>query len=109
MTDIVVTLPINRGGLFHLQDKVEEPSFWRMKQRPKRFDDRDKVFICTEGLVRGFFEVYNIYYEDDPHYEEDYMHWLIEFEPETWTEIKPIKMRGFQGFRYRKFKWEFTE
>ena len=100
--DIVVTLPVDRGGFFHLEEKAEDPSYWAMKRRPKNFSLNDKVFICTEGEVHGYFEVVDIYYDTGE--------WIIDFIHDSWTELdSPIKMKGFQGFRYRKFDYEEEE
>lgn len=108
MTDIVVTLPRDRGGLFHLYEKSDEPSYWSMERKPKDFTENDSVFICCEGVVHGFFEVSEYYQEDDPD-DPEYGKWCINFEDESWTSIIPIPMRGFQGFRYRKFKYELSD
>ena len=105
MTDIVVTLPVKRGGLFHLHEKSEDPSYWSMKRKPKDFTTDDKVFICTEGVVHGYFEVFEFYQEEDPD-DPEYGMWCISFEDGSWEEIVPIPMRGFQSFRYRKFDYK---
>lgn len=105
--DIVVTLPVDRGGLFHLQEKSETPSYWSMKRKPVNFTKNDLVFICTEGVVHGFFETEEFYLEDREDNTELGM-WIIEFMPGSWSEIIPIAMKGFQGFRYRKFEYSTT-
>ena len=126
MTDIVVTLP--KGNMGHLYEKIDatkedELTWWDMKRQPNRFNDDEKVFVVCAGKVRGFFTVayirhhfpyavpyaaqkigylHEIYYEipiDDDETE-------IRIFFDEWTAIKPIKMKGFQGFRYRKFQWE---
>ena len=94
--DIVVTLPVDRGGLFHLHEKQEVPSYWSMKRQPKNLTPNDNVFICTEGQVHLYFEIDEFGWEDGE--------FIIYFD--IWTEIKPIPMKGFQGFRYRKFDYE---
>lgn len=97
--DIVVTLP-KTEGVEHLWEKITEESYWEMKRLPKKFDQEiDKVFILTEGKVRGFFTVHNIEFHED----EDRPYRIIF---EEWTDIKHIPMKGFRSFRYRKFKWE---
>jgi len=96
--DIVVTLPIERGGLFHLHEKAEESSYWAMKRKPKNITSESRVFICTEGKVHGYFKIEKYQWEDGE--------FIIYFDDESWTEIKIISMRGFQGFHYRKFDYE---
>ena len=94
--DIVVTLPVDRGGLFHLHEKMEVPSYWFMKRKPKSITEDSKVFICTEGKVHCYFFIDECGWEDGE--------FIIYFD--DWELIKPIKMKGFQGFRYRKFDFE---
>lgn len=96
MMDIVVTLPVDRGGLFHLHEKMEVPSYWSMKRKPKSLTSDSKVFVCTEGKVHLYFEINECLWEDGK--------FIIYFG--DWIEIKPIRMKGFQGFRYRKFNFE---
>jgi len=108
MTDIVVTLPKKEGGFDHLHEKIhtieneEELAYWHMKRFPKKFQHPfEKMFVCADGIVRGFFTIDHVEYEEINEYDKPYIIWLKE-----WTPIKPIKMKGFRGFRYRKFKWE---
>ncbi len=103
--DIVVTLPKKEGGFDHLCEKVhtieheEELAYWHMKRFPKTFDeDVDKIFICADGTIHGFFTVDNVEYDE---FDEVHVVWFKE-----WTTIKPIRKKGFRGYQYRKFKWE---
>ena len=103
--DIVVTLPKKEGGFDHLHDKVHtiehegELAYWHMKRFPKKFaHPHDKIFICADGTIHGFFTVDHIEHDE---YDDNYVVWFKE-----WTTIKPIRMAGFRGYRYRKFQWE---
>ena len=103
--DIIVTLPKKEGGFDHLHEKIHtiehegELAYWYMRRFPKNFDEaHDKVFICADGQIHGFFTVDEVEHDE---YDEQYKIWF-----EDWTTIKPIPMKGFQGFRYARFQWE---
>jgi len=118
----VVTLP--KGDMKHLQEKIEALgdswSWWDMKREPKDFTDSDNVFIVCAGKVHGYFTVNHILHEGD--YENakailkttlDMINavgipmgdWIrIVFR--SWIPILKIPMKGFQGFRYRKFNYK---
>ena len=102
--DIVVTLPKDLG-VEHLWEKIGDSApYWEMRRFPNNFDqEKDKVFILTEGKIRGFFTVHNVEYHEDYYDDEDDIYVIIF---EKWTDIKHIPMKGFRGFRYRKFEWE---
>lgn len=106
--DIVVTLPKKEGGFEHLHDKIHtiehegELAYWYMGRFPINFDEEiDKIFVCADGTIHGFFTIYNVVYEEDNEYGKPYRVCLND-----WTTIKPIRKKGFRGFQYRKFKWE---
>ena len=109
MADVVVTLPKKEGGFDHLHDKIvtiyseNELAYWYTNRVLNTFDpEADKMFICADGKVHGFFLVDKIEYNEDGfEYGHKYLLWLDE-----WTTIKRIPMKGFRGMRYRKFKWE---
>lgn len=114
ITDIVVTLPISEGGLVHLGEKqvayqYNEMPYWEMGRRPALTGERcltpdSKVFILTEGFIRGYFEI-NDYSWDD----EDYpQYFIIEFNNNSWQSIVLIPKTGFQSFRYRNFEYEIS-
>jgi len=123
--DIVVTLP--KGNLDHLNEKIlaaeeERLVWWDMKREPNQFSSEDKVFIVCAGKLHGYFTVdYTIHnYDYTAAYVapkisifrqeyhripiDDKIEFRIFFD--EWFPVKPIEMRGFQGFRYRKFEWE---
>jgi len=102
--DVIVTLPKKRGGLIHLGEKqaafeINEIPYWEMKRLPVKLDKGDKLFILTEGFIRGYFIVE--YIDDDKEHDGNLKIYLS-----SWTDIKHIKMRGFQGFRYRDFNYQ---
>ena len=99
MTDVLVTLPISRGGLKHLEEKILATLdysmivFWEFNRIPKKLNAGDKLFVVCEGYVRGSFYVSGL--------EE---HRVI---LNSWKKLEPIqKMKGFQGYRYTKLVLE---
>ncbi len=103
MTDVLVTLPISRGGLEHLEEKILATLdftgelllsngysmivFWEFNRIPKKLNAGDRLFVVCEGYVRGSFYVSGL--------EE---HRVI---LNSWKKLEPIqKMKGFQGYRY---------
>jgi hypothetical protein len=86
----------------HLEEKVNavdnpsQMSYWYMKRLGTNITLQSKVFVTTEGTVTGYFTIAEIRYE--------YGEWNIIFD--NWMRIKPIKLPGFRGFRYRKFEYE---
>lgn len=97
MTDIVVTL--GKNDLEHLYEKtVDRGSFWIMKRLPKDLTVGEKIFITCSGSILGYFDLEDIE-EDEPGGENMLVFGL-------WHPIKRIPMKGFQGFRYRKFHYQ---
>ena len=93
--DIVVTLPKNRGGVKHLQDKIsalEEHGMsisWEFKGIPNALDVGSRLYIVSEGLLHGYFRVSVINYDSNT-VKLDY-----------WGALpKPILYDSFRGFRY---------
>jgi len=124
LTDIVVTLAIKNKS--HLQHKIlaaqeDELVWWDMKREPSNFNEEDKVFIVCDGKITGFFTIAYIRHHFPyavPYAAEKigYLHeayYKIPIDDEiviriffdNWIPINPIKMKGFQGFRYRDFQW----
>ena len=93
MTDVLVTLPISRGGLSHLNEKVlatqnlDTIAYWEFKRIPKSVNIGDRLYVLCEGFVRGYFHIESI----------DTSLVVIT----DWNELKPIKeMLGFRGYKY---------
>lgn len=122
--DIVVTLP--KGDLNHLNEKIlaaeeERIVWWDMKREPKQFSS-ERVFVVCAGKVRGYFTVDYIIHNYDytaayaapkiSIFRQEYHKIPIDDEVEIriffdeWVPINPIEMKGFQGFRYRKFDYK---
>ena len=97
--DIVVTLP-KHWGIEHLQEKIDDIGpYWEMEnQNPTKLKKGDRVFIVFDGIVRGSFLVKNLEFVGN--------FCMIDFQGGSYQAIKPIKMKGFRSFRYRKFEYE---
>ena len=97
--DIVVTFP--KGDIDHWNEKVsysyiaEQEVWWNMRKLPNNFSIDDKLFIVMDNEVRGFFEVKKIKFGD-----------INKVFLKNFKSIKSIAMKGFQGFRYRRFEFE---
>jgi hypothetical protein len=114
VTDIIVTLPKDQGGMVHLGEKesaykFHETPYWKMGRKTKCLNIGDKVFICCEGYIRGYFIVENMMWEGEVADEEakwQNVDWIIEFVPNSWTWIKPIKRRGLTGYQKMRYKYK---
>jgi hypothetical protein len=123
--DIVVTLSKKRGGMAHLNEKIEAveenyASWDSASSIMNNFTDEGKVFICCEGYVRGYFTVSEILEEGMyqsakaiPYKTLDMLSAVGLPEGNTkrivfheWVYIEPIPMKSFMGARKRKFKYE---
>ena len=94
--DIVVTLP-KKYGYDHLLEKIYAANeglvvWWNMSRIPKELKEGEKLFVVFDGKIEGYFEVFEIQ--------------ETAIDLTTYQEIKSIKMKGFRGFRYRKFVFE---
>ena len=70
--------------------------YWKLAQLPKNIFSESvktiRLYFATRGFIRGFFKVYEIGYDSNE----------LCFYSESWTPIKPIPQKPFQGFKYLK-------
>lgn len=112
--DIIVTTPKNKmseaaqeaedmksqGGGYYFR-------VFPIKRYPKNLFSGDKVFYVEDGYIRGFCEVswrgintsVVMCFTTGKLYPMGY---LVLMKADSWKWIKPIPMKGFQGFRYAK-------
>lgn len=62
--------------------------YWSLSRMPKKNVNGDRFYLATKGFVRGFFSIHNVESSE------------LQFFSETWTPIKPIPQKPFQGFKY---------
>lgn len=106
MTNIIIyTTP---EKLLHKQDSLNGDSdksncgmyYWTFTRFPKRLDflNTERIYFATEGFIRGYFEIADVLETGNPFAEvpANSITWLSN----TWTEIKPIPTKSFQGFKY---------
>lgn len=109
--NIVVTTP--RGKMRLAEREAAEclardggHYFRRFYRRPKLLEKGMKIFYVENGYVRGFGEVSQVSYrghtgmecESTGHVYGKGVYAIMA--AKTWQWIKPIPMKGFQGWRY---------
>ncbi len=97
-SDIVVTMP-KSFGISYLYKKnraliYDGTAWWNMKRIPKRINLDSKIFIVCDGEIEQYYTINDIDEFDKKIYIKSY------------HNIKKIKMKGFQGFRYRNFAYQ---
>lgn len=74
-----------------------------LNSSPKNVNISSKVFYVEDGYVRGFAEVFKIHFGQMT-CEITGKIWkgncILVMSASSWCWIKPIKMKGFQGYRY---------
>jgi len=90
--------------LAHKLDQAEDgkgrEATWNMGRLPQglgKGEGPDRLFFAADGCWRGYFVLAeDILYNPD---DEEKPYSLI-FDVTTWTEIAPVPVRKFRGFRY---------
>ena len=104
--DIVATLRESNeyeGYFTHYEEKItavsnsEDMAWWYIKHIGGNINLDTRVFVIVKGVIYGFFELSEITYD------WDYKEWHLIFGKHFY--IKPIKMKGFQGRRFRDFDY----
>jgi hypothetical protein len=118
--DIVVTLP--KGDRKHLQEKidtvVEGYAWWDLRRKPREIALDSKIFVVCKNIIEGYFTIDKLVKEfaDDKYqrpkdeYRDASGHLPEEIQLriffDEWKRVKNIRMKGFQGFKYRDFEYE---
>lgn len=111
--DIIVTTPKSQSKL--AAEEAEELKmfgggfyFRVFRKRPKNLNIGDRVFYVEDGYVRGFLKVTEIIDQEINICEtsgNDFGSGVrVEMDAKDWKWIKPIPMKGFQGWRYSKLE-----
>jgi len=107
--DIIVTTPKSQSeNAAKEADEVKENGggfyFRIFHRRPKNLESGDRIFYVEDGYIRGFAKVLHV--QDISSMECDvtgktYTGRCCAFmDASTWTWVRPIEMKGFQGWRY---------
>lgn len=83
--------------------------FRRFNHKPSDLTIGDKIFYVEDGYIRGFASIVKM--ESGENQCETTgkfwaQGWYVFLDSTTWQWIKPIPMKGFQGWRY--FKDEYV-
>lgn len=122
MNDIIVTTPITemanaaKEAAWALQHEHGNPRYFRrfpLTSVPK-VEPGDKVFYVEDGYIRGFCTIINI---KEIHHDITCMATMKIYPPgiyvimdaKSWIWIKPIPMKGFQGYRYTTADFKYEE
>lgn len=104
--DMIATLRESdeyEGYFEHYEHKVnavscaEDISWWYVKHIGPSTNLKTRVFVIVKGVIYGFFTL------DEITYDWTDMEWHLRFDKHFY--IKPIKMTGFRGKRFRKFDY----
>ena len=117
--DIIVTTPKNKS-----KEAAQEADFCKSNgggfyfrhfnkaKYPKQINRNSRVFYVEDGFVMGFCKVEDYGFIDNcgiicsttgDKYLEGF---VVIMDSTSWKWIKPVKMKGFQGFRYFKNQFE---
>jgi hypothetical protein len=103
MTDILVCT--NPDRLLHKQGKLPNDTdhsptgdyYWTLHGKPKKAEKGGKFYFATEGIVRGYFIIDSVKGSD------------LLFNSSSWKDVKPIKIKASQGFRYFSYEEKAKE
>ena len=110
--DIIVTTPKSQmaNAKKEAEDCIKSGGgiyFRRLSSRPSKLEIGDRVFYVEDGYIRGFATVSEIKkfagaecQTTRRSYPEG---WFVMMDATTWQWIKPLKMKGFQDWRYCNF------
>lgn len=110
--DIIVTTPKSQMATAALEAKNCQESgggqyFRKLSTAPKNFGPGDKIWYVENGYVRGYCLAKKVVKPSpkivlvcDTTGEEWTDGVFIFMEANTWNWVQPIKMKGFQGYRY---------
>ena len=107
---IIVTTPKDQmeSAAQEAKDAIENKVDWyfrKLATYPKELNSGDRVFYVENGFITGFGIVSGIANQKglvckttDESWRDGIFVWM---RCDSWQWIKPIPMKGFQGYRYR--------
>jgi len=111
--DIVVTIPKSKLKQVEEEEKALSDAiskgekwnfFWSLGRMPKRVKDLERCYFLWDGAIRAYHDIVDL--DEDmtcEHTGQFYPGVCLVLDPKI-HEIKPIPMKGFQGFRYYENK-----
>lgn len=106
--DIVVTIPKSEYKNDDLETEFlnnnpDAYQFWVMKRIPRKLNIEDRVYFVKENKIESSMEVYDIGYDDENICEVTSRKWkgCTLYMHDLRNENLDIKIKGFQGFRYK--------
>lgn len=115
--DIIVTTPKSQieNAAQEAKDALEgkvDYYFRNFDKLPRNLQKGDHVFYVENGFITGFAVVYGFVETAGKVIcqttGKDWKGCLVYMECNSWKWIKPIPMKGFQGFRYTPSDFEYT-
>ena len=107
--DIVVTIPKseyendNRETAIYLDNPEEYEQFWTLSKRPVRAEVGDRVYFVKHGEIESSMRITRIE-SGEAHCDVTDRNWKGEsilYLDDYRKENGKIKVKGFQGFRYK--------
>jgi hypothetical protein len=111
--DIIVTTPKSASADAAQEAENVKKSgggsyYRRLGTLPKDLQSGDKVFYVEDGFVRGYAVVHSVLKDTAFTCSTTNKTWprgnYVVMPAVSWKWINPIEMRGFQSWRYAKFK-----
>jgi len=65
--------------------------YWELPKSPKRLGDSERIYFACNGFIKGYFIIEDV---------DDSDGCTIEWNKNSWVDIKPIPTKSFQGFKY---------
>ena len=98
--DIVVTAPKNEALVEEEARQCVKTGygyfFKTFRHKPEKLRVDSRIFYAENGFIRGFGAVSEIFHSKKGYH--------AVMRADSWKWIKPIPMKGFQGWRYFKSK-----
>lgn len=112
--DIVVTTPASESASARAEaaEVIANGAgtyFRRLSSRPTALGVGDRVYYAERGYIRGYAIVSGVSYGSmicDTTGNQFADGWNVIMDAATWRWIRPVRMRGFQGYRYARFARE---
>jgi len=113
MIDIIVTTPksMSKTAAQEAEDMIKFDGgfyFRTLRTMPKQFGKGSKIFYVEDGFIRGYLVVDHIVNGQMTcgTTGKNYDGWQAVCDAASWKWIRPIAMKGFQGWRYYQYGYK---